>query len=125
MKILKGVLFAVGIFLLSAHIVAAQIQSPGPSAGIQGLTDTVTGILGSSIIRLLFALAFVYFFWGVIQYTIAQTQESKDKGRGYMIWGLIALTVMFSVYGLIRVVRNTFDIKDTNTSIKAPSLPTQ
>ncbi len=71
------------------------------------LVENVTGDLATTIIRFIFIVALAYFFWGVVQYTIAQTQESKDEGRSYMVWGIIALTVMFSVYGLIRIVSNT------------------
>lgn len=71
------------------------------------LVENVTGDLASTIIRFIFIVALAYFFWGIVQYSIGQTQESKDQGRSYMLWGVIALTVMFAVYGLIRIVSNT------------------
>ncbi|MFM7088790.1 MAG: hypothetical protein ACKOW9_04670, partial [Candidatus Paceibacterota bacterium] len=81
-----------------------------------------TDLIGGSVIHLIFAIAFMFFFWGVVQYAIAETQDSKDKGRSYMVWGLIALTVMFSVYGLIRILRNTFSVTE-NQAEKLPTLP--
>ena len=78
------------------------------AATFASLVGKVTGGLASSLIRLIFALAFVYFFWGVVQYVLYPDDEGKkDKGRDMMLWGIIGLVVMFSVYGLIRVVSNT------------------
>lgn len=74
------------------------------------LVDELVGFLSSSAVTLVFALAFVYFFYGVAQYVLFPDGESKDKGRQMMLWGVIALTVMFSVYGLIRLVTATFGL---------------
>jgi len=90
------------------------------------LTDVInntTDILALSIIKLIFALAVVYFMWGVVQYMLYPDGESKDKGKQMMIWGLIALTVMFAVYGLINILGNTFGLFDDNAPISAPQLP--
>ncbi len=66
--------------------------------------ETATGDVASAIVGLIFAVAALFFFWGVVQYVLNPTQEGKDKGRGYIIWGVIGLAVMFSVYSLIRLV---------------------
>ena len=92
--------FSLGIFLISYHITSA--------ATFASLVDNLVGGLAVSVIRLLFAAAFIFFFWGVVQYTVMPGSEAKDKGRGYMVWGLIALTVMFSVYAIIKMIQNTF-----------------
>jgi uncharacterized membrane protein len=68
------------------------------------VVDAATGDLATTIVELIFAVSFLFFFWGVVQYMIDPTQEGKDKSRGYVIWGLIGLAVIFSVYGLIRAV---------------------
>lgn len=68
-------------------------------------------IIFGSIIPLIFALAIASFIWGVVQYVINSDEEAKkEKGRDFMIWGIIALTVMVSMWGLVRVVGNTFNI---------------
>lgn len=97
-----------------------------PGHTLVSLIDYISCILGSSIIGLIFSLAFVYFFWGVVQYVLYPDDEGKkDKGRNMMITGIIALTVMFSVYGLIRIVKSTFGFTEDNNSVEIPSLPQQ
>ncbi len=110
------------IFPLGFLVIAFFAPLAASAKNLGDLIGDMTDLVGNSVVRLIFAIAFAYFFWGVVQYTIAQTQESKDKGRGYMIWGLIALTVMFSVYGLIRILRNTFSVTE-NQAETLPKLP--
>ncbi|SRR3989339_20691 len=78
---------------------------------LQDLLLYLTCIIGRSVVPLIFALALVMFIWGVVQYVINSDEEAKkEKGRQFMIWGIIALTVMFSVWGLVRILGNTFGI---------------
>ncbi|MDB5237375.1 MAG: hypothetical protein JWL88_477 [Parcubacteria group bacterium] len=62
--------------------------------------------LGNQIIGLLFAAAFLLFIFGVFRYFFLKGGDSKarEEGRGFMIWGIIGLAVMFSVWGLVRLV---------------------
>jgi len=53
------------------------------------------------------------FIWGVVQYLInAQEETKREKGKQFMIWGIIALTVMTCVWGLVSIVGTTFGIQN-------------
>lgn len=66
------------------------------------------------------ALALVYFFYGLAKYILsAGDEEKKGEGRNIMIWGIIALFVIISVWGLTKVIINTFGINE-NTTITVP-----
>lgn len=83
--------------------------SANPKLG--DLINYVTCIIGSSVIPLIFTLAIASFVWGVVQYVINDQEEAKKaKGRSFMIWGIIALTVMVSIWGLVRIFTDTFKI---------------
>ncbi len=71
-----------------------------------------TCIIGSSIIPFLFALAVVMFVWGTIKFFIIDVDEEakREQGRQFMLWGIIALAVMVSVWGLVGVLTETFKI---------------
>ncbi|MBP6866163.1 MAG: hypothetical protein KBC12_01310 [Candidatus Pacebacteria bacterium] len=79
---------------------------------VQNLTDKTTEIVNGSVIGLVFTLGFLYFFWGVVQYVINPEEEKKAKGKQIMINGIIALTIMFAVYALIRVMLTTFNLNE-------------
>ena len=65
-----------------------------------------------TVIPFLFTLATAAFIWGIIQYFLSPNNEEKKKnGKSFMIWGLIALFVMISMWGLVGVLSNTFGIK--------------
>ena len=83
-----------------------------PNPLFQDLLSYVTCIISSSIIPLIFALATAMFVWGVVQYVINSDEEAKKaKGREFMIWGIVGLTIMFAVWGLVKIVGKTFNIE--------------
>jgi hypothetical protein len=81
------------------------------SPKFQDLLCYITRIINDSVVPLIFALAVLMFVWGVVQFVINSDEEAKkEKGRQFMIWGVIALTVMISVWGLVNILGTTFGI---------------
>ncbi len=75
------------------------------------LVNYTVCIISSAIIPFIFSLAFVMFLWGMTQFLMNSEEEAKrEKGRQFMIWGIIALTVMVSVWGLVKVLGGTFNV---------------
>lgn len=72
----------------------------------------ITGIINSAVIPLIFTLAIVMFVWGVVQFFIlnADDEKKRTQGKQFMIWGIIALAVMLSVWGLVGILGTTFGI---------------
>ncbi|HSE35560.1 MAG TPA: hypothetical protein VLB83_05585 [Candidatus Paceibacterota bacterium] len=57
------------------------------------------------IIAIMFALATVYFIWGVVQYIWnPESDEAREKGRSVMIYGIIGMTIMMSVFAIMKFV---------------------
>ena len=64
------------------------------------------------------ALALLFFFWGLANYILkAGDDAERKKAKATMIWGIIALFLMVSVWGIINVVRDTFDLDNTNIDV--------
>lgn len=57
------------------------------------------------LIPVLVALAIVYFFIGIIRYIRNQGEHSN---RTEILWSLVALFVLFSVWGILNLLANTF-----------------
>ncbi len=94
---------------------------PGKSSGtcttgntFQAWLNYFTCIISSSIIPLLFAVAVVMFVWGAIKFFIIEVDEEskREQGRQFMLWGIIALAVMISMWGLVNILTTTFEVKD-------------
>ena len=85
----------------------------GTSPKLADLFNYITCIINGSVIPLIITLALASFVWGVVQYVINTDEEAKRaKGRQFMIWGIVALTVMVSVWGLVNLVGGSFGIQN-------------
>ena len=90
------------------------------SPKLSDLLTYATCMIGTSVIPLLFVLAVASFVWGVVQYVINSDEEAKKaKGRQFMLWGIIALSVMVSIWGLVGILRNTFGIENFVPQVKS------
>lgn len=62
------------------------------------------------IIILMFTLALLYFIYGVVRFL---STNDGDKGntrieaRNSIMWGIIGMVIMFSVYGIITAILKT------------------
>ncbi|MDQ3089526.1 MAG: hypothetical protein M3Q24_00015 [bacterium] len=81
--------------------------------GIKGIIDDVGEIIGTLTV-IAAAAALLVFFYGLVKFILKAGQE-KAEGKGIMVWGLIALFVMLSVWGIIRFFQAEFGLdQDAN-----------
>ncbi len=73
--------------------------------GIMGLVDRISDILGA-ILPLVLTLAVFYFLWALANYML-KAGEEQAEARQQMIWGVIILFVMVSVWGLVGILTST------------------
>ena len=87
------------------------------------ITSVLTAIKGwvGTLIPLLMALALVALFYGLVKY-IWGGADDKDNGKRIMIWGVIALAVMTSVWGLVGLLQDATGIQDSDT-VTVPTVP--
>lgn len=60
-----------------------------------------------AIIPIIFALALMFFLWGVMKFIRASDSVKREEGRKFIIAGLIGLFVMTSLWGIISIVSKT------------------
>jgi NADH:ubiquinone oxidoreductase subunit 6 (subunit J) len=68
----------------------------------------------NTLLPLIIAGAVVYFIYGVAMYIIAGGEEAKEAAKTKIVWGIIGLFVMISVWGLVNILVNTFGLDNTN-----------
>lgn len=98
-------------FVALPSIVAAQQTA---AQGLLGTLALANRIL-NGLVGLLILVAILAFFWGLIMYLFKQG-EDKSEGLRIMFYGVIAIFVMVSIWGIIRLLQNTFGVTQ-NTSI--------
>jgi hypothetical protein len=109
--IFTGVLLSSFFTLISsASAESALNQADGAITTLGDIVTNFTDTLGSALGQLAMAAGVIAFFYGVVQY-IWGVREADPKviktGNQFMIWGLVGLFVMFSVYGIIKFAQTT------------------
>jgi len=78
------------------------------------LIDAASGIVTSVLIPLAFALCLLYFFWGVVKYIgkSANSERATEEGKRVMMWGLIGIFIVFSIWGIVKFIQSELGIPD-------------
>lgn len=94
----------------------AFAQALQPITNVNNLSSRIIGI-GNTVTYLLVALAVIYIVWNVVQYLI-KTSEDKKKDAGMnILWGIVGLFIIVSIWGLVNILTNTFNTTPTNKAI--------
>jgi hypothetical protein len=81
------------------------------SENVDQFIMNVNRLIINPLIALLFALALVYFLWGMFQFIAnGANEEKKTEGKSHMLWGIIGLTIMMGVFALLNLILSTFNI---------------
>lgn len=81
---------------------------------LRGITESVF----QPLITLAMVVATVVFLWGVLGYIRAAGEEDVSEAKRFIIYGLVGLFVMGSVWGLVKIISTT--ILGTGTPTGAP-----
>jgi len=118
---------AVALALLSPAFAFAQI-SPNPnqleetSGTIQYSIVKFLGFINDYLIPLIFAIAFIVFLWFIFLYFIAggADEEKRAKGKQFLMWSIIGFVLMFSLWGIIALIRSSIGLDGAG---QTPDLP--
>lgn len=88
----------------------ALLPSAASAVGLLDILVLASRFL-NGVIGLFITLAIVVFFWGLIKYLV-DVGEEKSKGLQIMFYGVIAIFVMVSLWGIIRVLQSTFGVQN-------------
>ena len=75
---------------------------------MQLLANVKTQIV-NPIIMLLFSVALLYFFWGLVQFLQKKDSAVGDRKELYdkMIWGVVGMAIMASAFGIMQFITST------------------
>lgn len=79
---------------------------------VGGGSTGIIGVLNTAVVPVIFALAFGAFVWGVINYFFLHGSEEgkREEGRQFILWGIIGMVVLFSVWGFVNLLLSTLGI---------------
>ena len=82
----------------------------------RGLTDflnTVNGWL-TKLVPMMITLGIIAFFWGLVKYLFGEGSEGKGEGLKIMMYGILAVFVMASIGGIVKLLQDTTNTGGNN-----------
>lgn len=98
----KDFYFGLGLMLVLPMVTMAQ-------DGLFDLLELVAQLV-SGLIPIVIGIAVLTFLWGVLNYVTASDDAKQKEARGIMMYGIIVLFVMVSVWGLVNLLGDTLDL---------------
>lgn len=72
----------------------------------------------STITKLSFGFAVIFFLWGVFIFVMNASDKGKrEEGKKKIFFGIIAIFVMVSVWGIIKTINNTTKLDNSKLEI--------
>jgi len=67
---------------------------------------------------LIFSVGIFFFTWGLVVFLLnLDNPEGRKTGMSHMLWGIIGVFIMATVFGIISIITETFGLGDpTNLS---------
>jgi hypothetical protein len=103
----------------AAAAIAPSFAGAQSIGGLMGLLDMAKQLI-NQVIPFVITLALLVFLWGILQYILSTDADKRGEARGYMIYGIIGLFVMVSVWGLVNIIVRSLSLD--NTAPLAPGL---
>ncbi|OGZ11567.1 MAG: hypothetical protein A3D67_00175 [Candidatus Lloydbacteria bacterium RIFCSPHIGHO2_02_FULL_51_22] len=77
-------------------------------ATVNPIIGKINAVILNPLITLLFALALVMFLWGMFQFLwMEDSDKAHEQGKNHMLWGLLGMFIMFSVFAIMRLIAGT------------------
>lgn len=104
-------------WLMASRVFAANgVVGPSCSSNFLTISDLFnwgTCIINKSIVPLLITAAMIVFIYGVITYIQSGADSTKRaEGANFMLWGIVGLFVITAVWGLVKILTDTFGIQN-------------
>jgi hypothetical protein len=77
----------------------------------QALMGKIVDLIINPAIGVIFAVAGLLFVWGIIQFLKGLSEgEVNSEGKQHMIYGVLGMFIMVSVFGIISLISNTLGL---------------
>lgn len=86
------------------------------TGGVAGIVSCIIGFFNSAI-YLIMAFAVLYIVWGAFK---LMKEEGREEGKNIVMFGIIGLFVMISIWGLVNILDRTFNLSDD--AVDVPNL---
>jgi heme/copper-type cytochrome/quinol oxidase subunit 4 len=113
--------------ITSIAIFAPSIAFAQAITDINSLSYKLTNI-GNVVIQVLIALAVIWIIFNIVRYILAADKpEERSKFGVAILWSIVGLFVILSIWGLVNILSNTFRTNSNTPTNQYPVIqyPTQ
>lgn len=103
-----AVTYAVPNTTSSGYNPAITTNTSVTKLSLSGIVAYVAGIM-NQLVTIIVGAALVMFLYGILKLSFVDGQkpESREQSRKFMMWGILSLFVMVSVWGLVKILQYT------------------
>jgi phosphoglycerol transferase MdoB-like AlkP superfamily enzyme len=95
-----------------------------PTTGIFGIIQMAKDFI-NTLMPFIISLTLLYFIWGIFRMVTSSDGSAREDARGYITWGVVALFVMVSVWGLVNILVGTLHLNNTTPQNLQQLVPTR
>ncbi len=96
-------------------------------ATLNNINDVLTWIAFAinNFIYIIISLAVLVIIWGIFRYLIAGAadEESRKAGRNTIVWGIVGLTFIFSIWGIVNVILGSLPLNNNQPPAPQVTVP--
>ncbi len=106
---------------LIAGLVTFAAPLLSSAATINNADDIVTFLYrwGNMALNGLIFFAVLYLVYAIVRYVVmAGDAEKRDEAKSQIMWGIVGLVVILSIWGIVNIIRNTFNTGPNTVPIR-------
>lgn len=91
---------------------------------LQAYSNSIINIIYFLFVPAVIAIAFITFLWGVYTYFIlgADSETDREKGKQFILWGIIGFAVIISFWGLVYMASITLGLSPGGAPLQSPTI---
>lgn len=94
--------------LIVSYLLLAPFISYAAPTDFKSLVNIFIQVL-KLVISLVYMLSILAFFWGIAKYIFsAGSEDQKKEAKNVMTWGLVAIFMLTSFYGILKLFGGSF-----------------
>ena len=91
---------------------------PVAEASVETLMKSIDRVIINPLITLLFALALVFFIYGLARYLLSpDNEEIRKSSKSHMLWGIFGMFIMVSVFGIMGLILDTLGVDESKIDL--------
>lgn len=88
-------------------------------ASVDSFVRSFNAVVLNPLIGFMFAVAIIVFLFGLFEFlSHTDSQEARKKGKLHMLYGIIGIFIMMSVFTIMRIILNTIGVSEGEVDVR-------